>query len=171
MPSFAPLIIVVEHTPTWVWGLLAALLALGWAQARPRRVAAWRAALLPAAMLVWSLTGAVSSFGAGAALAAWAPGLAAATLASASLGAPAGVRWHVDARAFELPGSWVPMLLILAIFCVKFAIGASLAQHPGLRGDALFALGACLTLGTLSGVFAGRAVALLRITAQRGKRL
>lgn len=168
MPSAAPLMNVLEHTPPWVWGLLAALLALGWAQTRPRRVGAWRAALLPVAMLLWSLTGAVTSFGAGAALAAWSPGLLAATLASASLGAPAGVRWHAGARAFDLPGSWVPMLLILGIFGVKFAIGASLAQHPGMREDALFALGACLTLGTLSGVFTGRAVALLRTAAQPG---
>ena len=167
MTSSTPFVTVLVHTPAWVWALLAALLVLGLAQTRPRRVSALRATLLPAAMLAWSLWGTLSSFGAGLALLAWMTAMLGAALASASLGAPAGVRWRAAEHGFDLPGSWVPMGLILAIFCIRFAVGANLAQHPGLRNEGSFAIGAGLALGALSGIFTGRALALLRVARQR----
>lgn len=163
MPSNPPLIAILQHTPPWVWGLLVALLALGFAQSRPRRAGPLRAALLPAAMLAWSLGSAAAGFGSGPALLAWALGALSAAGATASLGAPAGARWSAAERAFDLPGSWIPMGLIVALFGVKFAVGASLALQPALRADAVFASGASLAFGAFSGVFAGRALALLRM--------
>lgn len=170
MPSIQPFITIVQHTPTWVWGLLAALLALGYAQTRPRRVGPARAALLPAAMLAWSLWSVAAGFGSAPALAAWAFGALAAASATAGLGAPAKARWSAAARAFDLPGSWFPMGLIVALFCVKFAVGAGLARQPSLRAELAFASGTSLIFGAFSGVFAGRALALLRLAGVRVRR-
>ena len=33
---------ILSHTPVWVWGLLAALMALSFSQTRQRDVAPWR---------------------------------------------------------------------------------------------------------------------------------
>ena len=42
---------VLSHTPVWVWGLLAALMALGFSQTRQRHVAPWRLLMLPMVLL------------------------------------------------------------------------------------------------------------------------
>lgn len=54
---------ILQHTPVWVWILLAALVALGLTQTRARRMTRRRATLLPVAMVTLSLVGVVSSFG------------------------------------------------------------------------------------------------------------
>jgi len=41
------IVIILSHTPVWVWGLLAALMALGFSQTRQRRLAPWRLLMLP----------------------------------------------------------------------------------------------------------------------------
>ena len=163
MPSSPPLTAILHHTPPWVWALLTVLLTLGFMQTLPRRVSVLRAALLPVAMLVWSLWGVAAGFGGATALAAWAAGVLASASAAERLGAPAGARWSAAERCFELPGSWVPLALIVALFCIKFGVGTSLALHPALGDNAAFAHGASLAYGAFSGVFAGRALALLRL--------
>ena len=147
--------------------MLAALLALGYLQTRPRRVGLGRATLLPASMLAWSLWGVTANFGSAAALAAWALGVLGAAAATARLPAPAGARWVAATRSFDLPGSWVPLALIVALFAVKFGAGVSLALHPELRDAPAFAVGASLTFAAFSGVFAGRALGLLQLARPR----
>ena len=164
MPRTDFLLAILQHTPVWVWRLLAALLSLGIWQAFPRTVTLRRATLLPVAMLALSLWGVVSVFASGQALAAWALGGLAAASWSLRAGSPRGVHWSAAEQVFRMPGSWVPLALILGIFCTKFGVGMSLAQHPDLRSASAFALGTSLAYGVFSGLFAGRAITLWRLT-------
>lgn len=155
---------ILRHTPVWVWGLLAGLIALGLTQAVPRRVGRTRAALLPLAMLGWSLANAALRFDSGLvalALPAWALGAAASSAIVAQLPLPQGTRWA--AHHLHVAGSWLPMALILAMFTLGYALGVTLALHPALRADAALAGGASLAFGGFSGIFAGRALALLQL--------
>ncbi|MBN8511129.1 MAG: tat pathway signal sequence, partial [Burkholderiales bacterium] len=69
---------ILRHTPGWVWALLAALLALGLAQLRTRRVPRRRLFVLPAVLLALGLIATATSLRPAApALAAWALALAA----------------------------------------------------------------------------------------------
>ncbi len=163
MQTSTTLLTILQHTPPWVWPLLAALLAVGILQAFPRRVTLRRATLLPAAMLALSLWGIATSFGSAAALLAWAFGATFSAGLSLRGGGASGVRWSAADRSFQLPGSWVPLALILCIFSLKFVVGASLARDPGLRQSAALALTASLAYGVLSGQFAGRALSLWRL--------
>ncbi len=167
MPSTNFLLAVLQHTPVWVWPLLAALLSLGVWQVFPRTITLRRATLLPTSMLALSLWGVLSAFGTGQAIAAWALGGLAATSLSSRAGGPRGVRWSSAEQTFRMPGSWVPLMLILGIFCTKFGVGMSLAQHSDLRSADGFSLGASLAYGVFSGLFAGRALALWRLTRQQ----
>lgn len=159
---------ILGHAPRWVWPLLAALVLLGVLQARPRQVTLLRAALLPVAMLALSLWGVVSAFGSVPALAAWAVAAAVAAAAVVRSGGIAGARWSAREQRFHLPGSWTPLALILAIFVTKFGVGICLGLQPALRQDAVFAVGVCLAYGIFSGIFAGRALALLRLARRPG---
>ncbi len=154
---------ILQHTPVWVWAILVALLWAGMMQTVARTVTLRRATLLPASMLALSLWGVVSAFGPGPALAAWALGGLAAAGGSLHAAGPRGARWSAAGQVFHLPGSWVPLALMLGIFCIKFGVGVSLGLQPGLRVSVGFAPCASLAYGVVSGVFAGRALALWRL--------
>ena len=158
------IITVLLGTPLWVWGLLAGLIALGVSQAMTREIAPRRVALLPAVMLPLSLLGVLGNFhGEPGALAAWAAGGALAATAAAPLVAPRGAHWSAAARRFHLPGSWLPLALILAIFGLRYSVGASLALNPSLAADRSFAAAASLGFGLCSGLFVARALALWKL--------
>ena len=70
---------IITHTPVWVWGLLAALLVLGYVQTKPRTISLARSAILPIVMTALSILGTVTTF-------ALQPSIAAAWLISAIVG-------------------------------------------------------------------------------------
>jgi len=158
---------IVRQTPAWVGALLAGLLWLGFSATRGRDVHVGRLVLMPVAMGGLALWGVQSAFGATghlpALLALWAAGYAAVLALGGRLAPPAGTRWNAATRSFHLPGSWVPMGLILAVFLMKYAIGVQLAMAPELAHDNGFALAVTALYGVLSGLFAARALRVLRL--------
>ncbi len=155
---------IAANTPLWVWALLAGLVALGLSQTRTRRASLARVTVLPLGLVAFSAFGLAHDFGSTpAALSAW---LAAAALALVAINrrpVPAGTQYDSAQREFVLPGSWAPMVLILSIFLIKYAVGVSLGFNPGLRADTGFALAVAALSGLSSGLFAGRTVRLLRL--------
>lgn len=164
------LLSIVRQTPLWVWGLLAALLALGLGQLRPREAGLPRVLLMPLGMAAFSVYGLASAFGTHPAgtLGAWL--LAALLVAGASLlwslQAPAGVRYYAGEARFHLPGSGVPLLLILGIFFTKYIVGVELALQPALVRDSAFTLQVAALYGVFNGIFLARAARLWRLTRQ-----
>ena len=152
---------ILQHTPTWVYGLLFALVALGVSQSFPRSVTLRRSAALPLLLVGVSLMGVVGTFDhQPPALLAWAAALVATVAALHGRVDTTAVRYAPDTQRFQLPGSWVPLALMLGLFAVKFGAGVTLATRPVLRDDTGFALAASAAYGVFSGVFLGRAMAL-----------
>ena len=83
------------------------------------------------------------------------------------LNAPSGVRFDRSSARLHLPGSPWPLLLILAIFLLKYAVGIELAMQPQAASEQAFVLAVAACYGALSGVFASRAAALWRLGACR----
>lgn len=162
------LVPILRNTPMWVWGLLAALLALGFSQLRDRTASVARVSLLPLAMTIFSVSGTFSALGGtphGAiSILAW---LAAAVLAFAlTLLARGRNAAHFDParRLYRLPGSTVPLWLIVGIFLVKYVVGVDLAMAPQLVRDAPYVLTIAALYGAFTGVFVGRASRLWRLS-------
>jgi hypothetical protein len=161
---------IIANTPLWVWGLFAALLSLGLSQVASRTVGIRRVTLMPVAMTVFSLWGTASAFGSspqfGNVLLAW----FGATVATLALIAPmspaAGTQYDSATRSFAMPGSWIPLALIVGIFLIKYVVGVELAIQPSQRNDAQFTLVAGTLYGLFSGVFIGRAARLWRLAAR-----
>jgi hypothetical protein len=155
---------IILHTPVWVWGLLAILLALGFKQTRSGLVGLPRVTLLPLAMVALSVYGTVSAFG-------LTPGVLLAWLGAAAVLAtfitmrplPFGTRFDTATQNLFVPGSWTPMALILGIFVTKYFVGVSASMHPALLHDSSFALGFAALSGAFSGTFSARATRLLRL--------
>jgi hypothetical protein len=97
---------ILENTPAWVWGLFAALLALGLGQTRSRSVGLPRMALVPLAMTSLSLWGTASAFGSsplfGYVLLAWTTGAAITLGLTARLAPAADTRLPPPAPARKL---------------------------------------------------------------------
>jgi hypothetical protein len=161
---------IISHTPTWVFILFAALLALGTSQFKTRTASLKRITIMPVAMLGLALSGVVSAFGktnGSAAVLSWAMGAVVMGLCLFSRPAPQGTRYEAASKLFSLPGSMVPMVLILGIFFTKYVVGASLGFHPELAQNTGFALGVSGLYGVFSGIFAARAAQLWRLAGQQ----
>ena len=144
------LVQIITHTPTWVFGLLALLLWLGGRQLRAGQVSLVRMVVMPVAMAGLSVYGVWSAFG-GTPLAAlaWALALLAVCALALLLAPPTGTRYHPERRSFSMPGSALPLALMMGIFFTKYAVGVALAV------SALY--------GAFSGGFAARALRLWRL--------
>jgi hypothetical protein len=155
---------IVFHTPTWVWALLAALLVLGASQTRDREITPARATVLPSVLLVLSLVGVATSFHQQVLpLLDWAGGLALGLSAGVTWLKPRRARWDAHTGRFHVPGSGWPLVLILALFVLKYGVGVARALHPALVDQPVFGALIGLAYGSFSGLFASRALALWRL--------
>jgi hypothetical protein len=152
---------VFKGTPLWVWGILAALVVLGIQQMRPRAVKRYTVLIAPVAFLAVGLMAA----GRGpAGFTAWAFTLVATAAFSYFVWQPTGgARYDARSDRLNMPGSVVPMLLMLSIFLLNYAINVTLAINPALRGELAWQVGPAVVLGALSGLFIGRAATLFRM--------
>jgi hypothetical protein len=158
---------ILANTPRWVWILLIALLYLGLSQTRNRRVSMKKITIMPLAMLGFSLFGTYSAFGSDSLiLLTW---LAAGALVFAWIfSTPFSGNIHYDApsQTFNLPGSWVPMVLILGIFLIKYVVGAIAANQAALLHEPSFSLSFSALYGAFSGAFLARAARFWRLASQ-----
>ncbi|QHE87509.1 DUF6622 family protein [Hydrogenophaga sp. BPS33] len=156
---------VLRNTPTWVWGLLAALMVLGLSQVRDRTASLARVSLMPLAMTVFSVSGTYTALAAtlhqALALGAW---LLTAALAFALVARGcADAQYDPSRRLYRLPGSTVPLLLMLGIFLTKYVVGVDLTMSPQLVQDAAYVTCIATLYGAFTGVFIGRASQLWRL--------
>jgi hypothetical protein len=164
------LIEIVRHTPGWVWVLLVVLLALGWSQSKDRAVAVPRLVILPLVMFalglstLWPAMHKLPAVGL-----VWITTLALAAAASARWLVPQQARWDSAAHRLQMPGSWLPMLLILATFAVKYCFGVLQGLMPALAAGSGFLVVMCAVSGLVSGLWLGRGFALLAL-ARSGQR-
>jgi membrane associated rhomboid family serine protease len=158
---------IVQQTPHWVWGVFAALTVLGCKQSVPRRRSLRSATALPVAMALLSLYGVASAFSSQPlALLAWVTGVAVALALSQGLRVWDGIRWLESERSVLMPGSWLPLVLLLGLFLTKYAAGVALSINPELAAEASTAGFVGLVYGAFSGVFLSRALAVWRAVRQ-----
>ncbi|MDI4632207.1 hypothetical protein J7U46_04030 [Pelomonas sp. V22] len=154
------LTMILANVPVWVWALLAFIIAMGLRLSREQRMSRSRLLLVPAIWLAYGAWGVEATFGLNAApLLAWAAGLAVSVKLVRSSGWASLVR--KEAGLYVVPGSWIPMGLMLTIFCAKFALGMGLAMNPALAHQTGVALGFSALFGLLSGAFLGRSLNIL----------
>lgn len=142
----------------WPFALLVVLVAFGFWQSRSRTVAPIMPAILAAGFLVYSIASVVMAFGASlGVLAAWVAGVLTAVAAGRRVWGPRTAERVAGTRSIHLPGSWIPLVVILGIFAMRFTIGFVHGARLPVGGEPWFVPTSCLLLGALSGAFASRA--------------
>lgn len=147
----------VSHTPRWVFVLFGVLLIPGFRLSRPHRAPIYALFAMPAAMVGLSLYAIWSSFGShGPAVLAWVAGLGIAASCAVVLWRSGIVTYSSASRCYTVPGSWLPLSLMMMIFFARYAVAASMAVHASLLESSVFALAAGLVYGRSSGALLAR---------------
>jgi hypothetical protein len=153
---------IISNTPAWVFGLFLALLALGLVQTRTRTVGQLTAFLLPVGMVALSLAGINSSFGLRLVpLAAWGVALAISAVVGYAVFRDERVEYDPSGRRFRVPGSWVPLAVIMAIFAAKYVYAVMQALGANIISAPLFVAVLSGVYGLLSGYFVAKALNLI----------
>ncbi len=147
------LILVVVHTPPWVWGLYALLLFLGLQRTRDSVVPLWRMLILPIVVTLLAISSAV-----GAGLDA-----VSATLLGLAVGATVGWLLEREGASRRMPGGriwlhgeWLSLVQIVLVLIARYATNAVSAMNPILHANPIWHLGTLFACSLLSGIFLGR---------------
>lgn len=153
------LVEVLKRTPAWVFILFFALLAAGYFQSKDRVVSRCKVILLPAAMVVLSFYGVLSAFGiAPYGLTFWLVGIGIPVCLGSKIVNLSGVSFEMETQSFSIPGSWLPLSLMMAMFFTKYAVGVILARKLPIASELAFVGSISFIYGFLSGVFLARAI-------------
>lgn len=151
---------ILSHTPLYVWAILAFLVYRGVLATAQRELTLRKLCIIPLVMLALSIQGIYNSFGVeGAAPLLWLAGFAVGGALAWRSVDTRRISVDVARSTIVLPGSWGPLVLMVALFCLKYAVGVSLAMQPALKLALPFMVTVCTLYGLFSGIFAG---ALLR---------
>lgn len=154
---------ILSNTPLWVYVLFFVLLGFGFMQTRTRAVRLFPALLLPAGMIALSLAGINSSFGLRPVpLASWAVALAVVAAVGYALFRDKRIEYDAATKKFTVPGSWVPLAVIMAIFFAKYAYAVLHALKFDVISAPPFIVALSAVYGLLSGYFAARAINLIK---------
>jgi hypothetical protein len=148
---------IIHGTPIWVWVLLVALLSRGLEALRSRTAPLSTLAITPLIFAGWGIVHLISDPLAGwFAVIAW--------IAGSLIGIAGGVvmanrsRFVVDpiANTVMLPGSVLPLLLIVVTFVTKFWLGIEIATVTDLSSLGTVVLIDAAVSGVVAGIFGGR---------------
>lgn len=154
------------HIPVWVFAVLALLLGLGLMQARTRLVAPALIRAVAFGLLAYSLWGVVSSFGLLASVVtAWLAGVGVSAVLGRTALSPRGLSHDAATDKVRVPGSWLPLVLLMGIFGLKFAVGYAAGTGAPIAAGSPASAAIALSLGLLSGAFFARAHAVVAVAA------
>lgn len=157
---------ILTGTPIWVYPLFLLLLWLGFSASRQRTRSRFALIRLPCIFVVWSILNIwLNARNLVPTVGAWAGGV----ILGASIGylmfRSARVTRHTDAELIVVPGTWLTLCLIVAIFAMNYMFGYLRARSPGLLDSYPHALLVTGLSGVSGGIFIGQATAYLRKAA------
>ena len=121
---------VLKGTPIWVWAIFVALIVLGVNQLRARIVSRYSVLIAP---VVFLFVGLMAAGRGPMGFSVWALTLLATAAFTFFVWQPTGgARYDASIDRLNLPGSVIPMLIMLAIFLLNYVINVTLAIRPSI---------------------------------------
>lgn len=157
---------ILQKTPLWVYLLFIALLTFGIKQTNDRTATRAALLLLPAGMMAYSLFDMITNIGFyGYRLMLWSAGTLIAWPFAIVLLTQKGMEYNLATRKIFVPGSWLPLTIIMGVFSVKYAQGAITALSPEVTNSYLFVWTFSFLNGVFFGIFSVRIYTYMRIGA------
>lgn len=152
----------LQQTPWWVYLLFIYLIKVGISASKTKVVSIKRLAILPIIFTALSIHTMMTAFHVTTdVFLVW--------LVSMLVGALFGYflvyqhQFRVDKKHYliELPGTWITLILILAIFASKYYFGYALSADPGVVRNTAFEFTMLSVSGVITGLFIGRLICYL----------
>lgn len=155
---------ILQGAPLWVWALLALLLFLGVRGLRTRSVPVASLVALPLAFFGLSVSNLLPFDGlAPLRIGVWIAALVFGTIPGWFVVRPQRIAVDRARRRISVPGSVVPLILMLAAFAGGFYFGYLFARYPELKTDPATLVMASTYRGLMSGYFLGQTIRLFRL--------
>ncbi len=159
---------IITHTPVWVWAILAFLMYRGFLASKDRELGLRAVLVIPLVMLGLSAQGIAGSFGFNAvSIISWLASLLAGSVVSWKLVNEQNVKVLPHKARVFYRGSWGPLILMMAIFLIKYCVNVAIAINGPLRSDAAFIAVVCLAYGLFNGLFLGKMLKVLTMYKQQ----
>ena len=154
---------LISHTPTWVFAIFFTLLVLGFIQSKERIVKVKTDFILPVAMIIFSFFGVSSVFGLSIlTMSVWGMGLVTTLVIGLKLAYPRLVSFSEQSNKLTIPGSWVPLFFMMAIFFTKYFVGFAVARELPIVNEHIFIVLLSLLYGVFSGIFLSRGFVMFK---------
>lgn len=153
---------IITNTPTYVWAILAFLMYRGFKATMDRELEIRAVVIIPLVMLALSVQGISSGFGVEPlVIASWLLAMLLGAAISWSRVNQNNVRILKDKNLVFYRGSWAPLIMMMAIFVIKYVVNVALHVNPALHTDTLFVLMSTALFGIFNGLFLGRMLRVL----------
>lgn len=83
-------------------------------------------------------------------------------LIGVKLAIPRLVSFSEQSNKLTIPGSWVPLFFMMAIFLTKYFVGFAVARELPIVNENIFIVVLCLLYGAFSGVFLSRSFVMFK---------
>lgn len=153
---------LISNTPIYVWAILGFLAFRGIKSSVDRELTVRAVVIIPLVMLALSIQGILSGFGDDPlVLAAWLATMTAAAAVSWNMVSDKNVRILADRGTVFYRGSWGPLVMMMAIFVMKYIVNVALHVNPALHTNMQFALISTALFGLFNGLFLGKMLRVL----------
>ncbi|MBC3813215.1 DUF6622 family protein [Undibacterium aquatile] len=154
---------ILINTPIWVWALLAFLIYRGVLMSRDRQVTLRATFILPLLMLGLSLQGLIQHFGIRfESVGLWLLSAVCVSILNAAFFGKNSVR-VVSEKLIQLQGSWMPLILMMLIFFLKYCENIAVVVQPELRSNIGFISVCSISFGIMNGLFLGKLLRVLSL--------
>ncbi|MFZ6768404.1 DUF6622 family protein [Undibacterium sp. Di26W] len=158
---------IISNTPIYVWAILGFLAFRGIKSSVDRELKVRTIVIIPIVMLALSVQGILSGFGADpVVLAAWLATMLLGAAISWSLVSDKNVRILADKGTVFYRGSWAPLIMMMAIFVMKYIVNVALHVNPALHTNMPFAVISTALFGLFNGLFLGKMLRVLILYKQ-----
>ena len=152
---------LLSSLPTWVYLLFFALLHLGYKQTQTRTVSKTRLTVLPSVWIAFSLYNVLTVPNSTLlALLAWVLGLGFAFFINIHFLHRQPVQITQVGQDYVVPGSWIPMILMMTIFFFKMIQGYLVGNHLVTPHTTNYIIISSCISGLISGSFLARALSI-----------
>ena len=154
---------IISHTPVWVFAIFFLLLFLGIKQSKETNITVRSLFILPVAMLLFSFYGIYSVYGFSAlSVLSWCGALVITTFIGRKYLVSKTITYLSSDKRFNIPGSWVPLVVMMAIFFSKYFVNVALVlELPVINNMYFMVLSSCL-FGVMSGFFIARSLVIYK---------
>ena len=148
------LIHFLVNTPFYVYWIFFSLLFVGISQLRTRSVGLKRALIIPIVLFLLSIYGLISDFGITIlSTAIWTFGMISALILNTMIKKKKEIIYFKETKTFIIAGSFIPLTMMMLLFCVKYTVGAVTALELEILYNSSFVGIFSLLYGLFTGTY------------------